>query len=308
MERKSVLISAILVVLLLLAIFFANASRVGPLEDCLVECSQHSQIYSKEISILNLNILHDFPNFEMLTERVDLLVEQMILLEPDIVTLQEVPWTWSTGSTARYIAEKTGMNYVYLPANGNRRLIFFAEGEAILSKFPLKNVEFVEMKPKAGLFEQRVALAATAVTPWGDLRVVSTHLTNGEPHINFGQVKALHNFVSDFEESDVIISGDFNAAEQSPQIDYLTENWVDTFRKSNPSGPGLTCCVESLSGSQIDSKLEKRIDYIFLVPALNSNVSIIDSQVIFDLPTRVNNELLWISDHAGVLTTISITR
>jgi endonuclease/exonuclease/phosphatase family metal-dependent hydrolase len=307
-NKKRLLIGIILfVILILILVFLFNASRVGSLEACLVDCSISSPLFSNEVKIMNLNMLHGHPDFEYLSNRIDLLVEQIINLSPDIITLQEVPWTTTTRSTAKYLAERTGMNYIYLPANGNRWAIFFAEGEAILSKYPLKEVEFRELFPQAGFFEHRVALKATALTPFGEIQIVTTHLTNGDPNINQNQAIDLYNFVSDIDNGVVIVSGDFNAREESPQISFLSDSWIDTYRDSNPSGRGLTCCAELLSGLDIDSKMEKRIDYLFLVPDEDLDNKIVDSILVLDHPFGIDNEQLWISDHIGILTTIEIS-
>jgi len=82
-------------------------------------------------------MLHGFPGFELLDERLQTIADEINLIEPDIVLLQEVPWTLRRGNAAKHLAEQTEMNYAYLRANGNRWAIGFEEGEAILSLFPL---------------------------------------------------------------------------------------------------------------------------------------------------------------------------
>lgn len=293
----------ILSLLLLSLVLVLNASRIGPLETCLENCSRHPPQAGNELLVMNLNMLHGYPEFDRLPERIDLLVNQINHLGPDLVTLQEVPWTRVTGSTAKYLAEQTGMNYVYLPANGNRWTIFFAEGEAILSRYPLNDIDYVELQPKAGFFEHRVALKATAVTPSGDIQIVSTHLTNGDHEINQAQTNDLYNYATALDESVLILGGDFNAVEDTPQIKFLSDSWIDTYRRSNPLSEGLTCCAEPLHEPNIDSQLEKRIDYIFLVSNEDMAVDIVDSHLVMNLPISSGEERSWVSDHIGILTT-----
>ena len=162
--------------------------------------------------------------------------------------------------------QSLGLNYVYLRANGNRWAILFEEGEAILSRYPLRGVSFVELEPRAGFFEHRVALKATAETPRGDVDIIVTHLTHGDPQVNRGQVEALKEFVERAAAGrPTIVAGDFNALEDSSQVAGL--GWIDTYRASNPDDPGLTCCVDDLAAGPAES-LEKRIDYVFLVPMM----------------------------------------
>jgi endonuclease/exonuclease/phosphatase family metal-dependent hydrolase len=84
--------------------------------------------------ILSLNMLHGHPRFVDLTSRLDLIATEITRLGADIIMLQEVPWTLQHGNAAAWLAEQTGMNYLYLRANGGRWTIFFEEGEAILSR------------------------------------------------------------------------------------------------------------------------------------------------------------------------------
>lgn len=294
--------------MILIGLWILNVSQVGPLVFDLDSYTRMPPEGTDSFQVMNLNMLHGFPRFEHLSERLDLIVEQINQISPDIVTLQEVPWTWRTRSAAAYLAKRTGMNYVYLPANGNRWAIFFSEGEAILSKFELKDIEFKELKPRAGFFEHRVALKATAATPWGDIHVISTHLTNGDPAINQSQVHDLMEFVVPFGNRSTIVAGDFNALEDSPQIRFLANEWIDTFRQSNPEELGFTCCIDELTGPGIDRVLEKRIDYLFLIPhRIEPDTPLIDSLRVFDHPYSINNAQIWVSDHIGILTTFKIT-
>ena len=68
------------------------------------------------------------------------------------------------------------MNHVFFRANGNRRAILFEEGVAVLSRFPILDSVGIALPPKAGFFENRVALHARLQTPRTVLDVVCTHL------------------------------------------------------------------------------------------------------------------------------------
>ena len=112
-----------------------------------------------------------------------------------------------------------------------------------------------------------MVLGATAATPWGDVRVYVTHLTNGDSAINQGQAADLAAFVEQSGGGPALVAGDFNATEDEPQIQAL--GWIDTYRAANPADPGWTCCVDDLSAGP-GEPLEERIDYLFLVPAQGS--------------------------------------
>jgi len=290
---------------LLLTVWVLSASRPGSrAEGCPAGCSTAGQRTDGPLRVMSLNVLHGFPRFEHLSRRLDLIAAEIRRQDADIVCLQEVPWTLRLGSGAKYLASRTGFNYLTLRANGNRRAILFEEGEVILSRYPLRDSAVVELRPAPGLFEHRVALHATAVTPWGDLRIFATHLTAGNPGLNLGQAAALQSFVAATGGGPAIVAGDFNAADDSSQIQALNGVWIDTYRAANPGDPGLTCCIDNLTAES--EPLEERIDYLFLVPGPGGQARVLASRKVFDQPAWVGDGWQWASDHIGLLTTIEL--
>lgn len=289
-----------LLALLALALWLTNVSRPGShIEGCAEGCATPGPRREGPLRVVSLNMLHGFPRFDHLEERLALIAEAIQETDADIVCLQEVPWHW--GNAAQRLAQATGLNYLYLRANGNRWAILFEEGEAILSRYPLREAAFVELEPRAGLFEHRVALRATALTPQGPLQVFVTHLTNGERGVNQGQVVSLVEFVARSDGGPAIVAGDFNATEDEPQIQAL--EWLDTYRAVRPHDPGLTCCVEDLTAGPGEA-LEKRIDYLFLLPA--GRAKAMDSQRLLAEPRPIDSGWLWASDHIGLLSEIAL--
>jgi len=283
----------------------ASASRIGPLESCLVSCSHPDPEIDNNLRFISFNMLHGFPRFEGLRSRVDLITEEILRLFPDIVCLQEVPWTVFTGSVSNLISEQTMMNYVYLPANGNRWAILFSEGEAILSKFPLKDISYNELKPKPGWFEHRVVLHATVRHPRAEIHVFCTHLTGRDSDINQGQVASLYEFVKEIDGAISLIAGDFNAVESSPQINLLASSWIDAYRHVHPSDEGKTCCIDQ-PGYFSQDENEERIDYIFVAGREIDRINIIDSRQIFTQPYSSTSGAYWLSDHAGLMVEIEL--
>jgi endonuclease/exonuclease/phosphatase family metal-dependent hydrolase len=152
-----------------------------------------------------------------------------------------------------------------------------------------------------------VVLGATAITPWGGVRVFVTHLTNGAPEVNQAQAESLMDFVEASGETPAVVAGDFNAREDSPQIEALTGQWVDSYRALHPEDEGFTCCVDDLSSSTTES-LEERIDYVFLVPGVQDVVRVVSSQTLLDQAFQTGDHWQWASDHAGLLIDISVDR
>lgn len=245
-------------------------------------------------------MLHGFPLFKNLPLRLDLIAAELQRLDADVILLQETPWTVRTGYGAEYLAKQLGYNYLYYRANGNHALIFFEEGEAILSRFPLKDPIFIELKPRIGWFESRVSLGATALTPWGGLTVFVTHLTDKNPVMRAGQADSLRQFVEMNKSAVTLVGGDFNSKDTSPAIAELARLWSDTYNARHPAEAGLTCCIDNLTNGSSEP-LEERIDYIFLLPG---GGKLVESKKVFDQPYPIAGGWQWASDHIGLMVEI----
>jgi endonuclease/exonuclease/phosphatase family metal-dependent hydrolase len=295
-----------LLLALLLAAWVLNASRIGlRVPGCPEGCSEPETRREGPLRVMSLNVLHGYPHFENLAQRLDQIAEEIRRQDADIVCLQEVPWTLRVGGAAERLAASTGLNHVSLRANGNRWTILFEEGEAILSRYPLRDVAFRELLPRAGFFEHRVALRATAATAWGDVRVFVAHLTDGEAEINRAQAASLLAFVEASAPGLAVVAGDFNAREDSPQVQQLAGRWIDTYRVAHPDDEGFTCCIDDLAQGP-DEPLEKRIDYLFLVPHAGQAARVVSSERVLDHPFRVADDWQWASDHVGLLAEIDV--
>ena len=215
-----------LAALALLAVWVMNVSRPGTrVEGCAWGCATTGPRREGPLRIMSLNVLHGFPRFAHLEQRLDRVAGAIQETDADIVCLQEVPWHW--GSLAGRLADQTGLNYLYLRANGNRWTLLFEEGEAILSRYPLDDAAFIELEPRAGPFEHRVVLRATATTPSGHLQVFCTHLTHGEQEVNAGQAASLAEFVASSGEGPAVVAGDLDHPKRPPVRRAVPDQLID---------------------------------------------------------------------------------
>jgi endonuclease/exonuclease/phosphatase family metal-dependent hydrolase len=293
-----------------LALWVLNASRPGTrVRGCPSGCSAGAERAEGPVRVLSLNMLHGFPRFAQLDDRLRLIAAEVTRTGADIVCLQEVPWSWRAGDGLERLAELTGMNYLGLRANGNRWAILFEEGVAILSRFPLTDPLGEELKPSAGFFQHRVVLQATVATPSGDLDVFVTHLTHNNPEANRAQAAALRAMVGRTARNPAIVAGDLNARPDSLQIECMASTWVDSYRMANPGDAGFTCCVDDLTakdGGGPAGQLTERIDYLFLAPGGGRGVKAGSAERVFDHPFSFDGGWLWASDHAGLLIEIDL--
>lgn len=269
-------------------------------QGCFLGCASIPPMQGDELRVLSLNVLHDRPNYESLEQRLERIGTEIRKLGADIVLLQEVPWILGLGNGAEFIAKQAKMNYVFARANGNKWTIFFEEGEAILSHYPLKKPTVFELNPLAGFFEHRIVLHSVVETSHGELDLYVSHLTNKDKKINREQANSLKTFVEESTSGVGIIGGDFNAKDDEPQIVNLSRVWLDSYRELNPTEDGLTCCIEDLTSAPGEN-LEKRIDYIFFARSEEVGFKLLDAHVVLDQPIHMEDGWLWASDHLGVL-------
>ena len=148
-------------------------------------------------------------------------------------------------------------------------------------------------------------LGATAITPWGAVRVFATHLANGDPQVNRRQAESLMAFVGRRGTDLAIVAGDFNATEDSPQIKAISTQAVDTYRAAHLEDPGFTCCIDDLSSASSDPP-DERIDYVFLFPWTQHRVGLASCERVLDQSFHSAGGWQWASDHVGLLTAIFI--
>jgi endonuclease/exonuclease/phosphatase family metal-dependent hydrolase len=303
-HRRTQWIALLLVAMLVTWVL--NASTAGRrATGCPQGCASQPVRSGSLFKVISMNVLHDFPRFQSLANRLDLIAEEILHQEADLILLQEVPWTPGAGDGARRIAQKVGFNYLYLRAQGNRWAILFENGVAILSRFPLLDPAILELVPREGFFKPRVVLSATVNTPWGDLPVFVTHLASSNADINQGQTAPLQEFVAARNHGRAIVAGDFNAKPNSPQILALPAEWIDVFNEAHPSDPGFTCCIDDLNAPPTEI-LEERIDYIFLVAWEPGKL--VNAQRLLTAPISQMDGWLWASDHVGLLVKLNLER
>jgi endonuclease/exonuclease/phosphatase family metal-dependent hydrolase len=216
----------------------------------------------EDITILSANLWHDWPHHRRLIDRLKSFVQMVEQKGADIVLLQEVART-PLLKTDEWLAQRLGMAYFYIRANGNEETIGFEEGLAILSRFPLTDPQVKQLGEVTSPFTRRMALSAQVETPFGGLRAFCAHLGLVPGH-NVNQVDHLHDWVSmTTQKGSALIGGDFNAHETSSQIIKTKRSWLDTFRSLHPTKDGTTHELKTPWGRILR---RSRRDYLFLQP------------------------------------------
>jgi endonuclease/exonuclease/phosphatase family metal-dependent hydrolase len=138
------------------------------------------------------------------------LKEHTSLRHAAVILLQEVEHhTDEPVSRLERLARALDIAHVYAPARGLGRYTRGTHGLAILSRYPLTDVQRIPLPPGAGMWSvPRVALAATVQLPDGPLRVVDVHLdTRLDAHQRVEQIAPA---LAAAEGPRALVAGDLN--------------------------------------------------------------------------------------------------
>lgn len=306
-----------------------------------------------DITAANLNVVHGLPcpgetEFCRLEDRIDLLGQWISFRGcPDMLAFQEV-FDLASGSSANLMAERltdvcpVPYHVIYTRTNT-------VDDSLLLSRYPTLSNETHSLHGPL-----RNALFARVDHPAGPVDIVSTHLASGadlatspcetffpcpEECIAAGavtvrecQMVQLADIVEENHDVDLpaLVMGDFNAVPGSFEYDHaIDQGWIDT-----TAAAGLAECDEitgtgCTSGREDDIlidlespalNVDRRIDYIFLVPATTDSTcsGMLDSALDADgdgIATQLFAEepnpfapscgaapdpICWVSDHSGV--------
>jgi endonuclease/exonuclease/phosphatase family metal-dependent hydrolase len=274
---------------------------------------------SPPLRVLTYNLLHDgawsgfFESGTHLKERLDISIQELKRLQPDIIALQEASDSRKHGNVPQQIADALGYQMVFAPATERvfglgfiDRLILsavgFKEGPAILSRHPIIASEIYDLPRCQRKLDPRILLRAEIETPGGPTQVFSAHTSKGDDC----QLQRVGELVREHRGTGrAILMGDLNTGEQSPVLtEWQKESgFIDVFRVANPGVPGGTVW----QNIQVEwPTADRRVDFIFLLYGNTNGSSVVrSSRLVFDQPGRLpNGDALWPSDHRGVLAEI----
>lgn len=278
------------VVLLLRALLFHFLIIVIVLVAPRTGAAQNDTSEADSLTILTLNIWHDQDDWPA---RLNLMVETLERLRPDVILLQEVLQNPDLPNQAQTLAYRLGYEDVHFasvdPEDAPKRY-----GNAILSRHPIVEANSRKLVPAD---DYRVAAHARIEVIGRLVNVYSTHLHHGGDapgtDVRRTQIQDLLDFVEATREGHpVVIGGDFNAEPAAPEMALITARYVDAVaaRPERPSNHTLN----PAAGHE-----PRRIDYLFAGPMVEP----LAAARVLDEP---GPDSLWASDHFGVLGTFSL--
>jgi len=281
-----------------------------------------TQYRPAELRILTYNLLHDgpwsgfFENGTHLEERLDMTIQELRRLQPDIIAFQEASDSRRHGNVPQRIADALGYHMVFAPATErifgigrlNRLIISilgFKEGPAILSRYPIVDSEVYDLPRCRYRLDPRILLRAEIDIPAGPVQVFSAHTSKGD-ECQLQRVGEL--FQAHRGTGQAILMGDLNTGEQSSVLAGWQKEpgFIDVFRLANPGVSGGTVWQDIHVER---STADRRVDFIFLLGGRKVEGPIVrSSRLAFDRPGRLpSGAVLWPSDHRGVLAEIEVT-
>lgn len=270
-----------------------------------------------EFSVVTINILNDLSQWE---KRRKLLVDQLALLNPDLIALQEVSLKGNS-SNAHWIAQQLNQfkdededlyNIYLCPKTGKQEQV---EAIAILSRLPVKRHEILDL-----LTQNRVAQLIEFRANGQAVMLVNGHFYwhPGTSEDRKDQVELLLDWLdTQPAEIPVIVGGDFNEMPGTPAIELMREYFDSAHRSIHGSEPAYTCPtplprsnaskLRSLFSwgrhkePKTDPNWRGTLDYIFVDPRLHTE----ECRLVLDQSAEYNPEI-YPSDHFGIYAVIKV--
>ena len=242
---------------------------------------------------------------------MEVLLPQLLALQPHVVTLQEVLEDPKGLTQAKLIAGAMRGDYRFgcVDAESAGGPI----GNAIVSRLPIVAESRLTLPGPDG--DRRGALRCEIDTGVGRLSVVTTHLTwelDGPQHRE-QQVLALDEFArANSGPIPTLMTGDFNCTPDSLVHQYLTGRaslagrgtyWRDCFQRRHPHSDGFTWSARNPYVARSVER-NRRVDYVFVGPMKDDGPgAVLHARVVLDLP---GGDGVYPSDHFGVFAEIAL--
>ncbi len=231
------------------------------------------------------------------TQRLKLMSEQLALVKPDILFLQEVFSNGHEFNTARYIANRLTMHFRYLGGRKKHRRLDNAStlsesGLAILSHY-LPDMEGCLSLPSVPEDGDRWAQWVRITVDNSQIILINTHLSHLEHRDDLRtlQVEAILDVSNKLPAHDVLIlGGDMNAELEEGAMEFLSSaNWCSHWKGQ-------------LSSNTLNIGSEKSIDHLFIAPFSKAHWT--SNRVCLEL---ADSDGLYPSDHKAVSAVLKLT-
>ncbi len=256
-------------------------------------CSDRTATGTCLLKVVTINLRHDVDEW---SRRRPLVIAELNRLAPDLIGLQELQINEDQGDEI-----SDGLRIDYQRYEHRKQGIigwFSGEGIGVYSRFPIKE------KGDIDLGERRLALRAEVELPQGvRIDFYNTHLHHtGGDDIRLPQAREVADWMEDGGASRVILTGDFNAKDNSEAVKHIvSRGYTDSFKAlhgEDANAIGATFPAPLREGAPLEAK--NRIDFIFSKGSLRP----VASEVVLK---NHDAEGFYPSDHLAVMTTYEVT-
>ena len=243
------------------------------------------------LAVVTLNLYHDKDDWPQRRKQI---VEALEALQPDVIALQEVLQHETLPNQAQWLAEALGYQWYFIsvdPEDKARRY-----GNALLTRHPVlargqQRLQPMEDSRSAGFV--RIKLQGQPVNVY----VTHLHHTPEGKALRTQQVDDLMAFLHSTREGmPSVVTGDFNTAADSPELDRLRSDFTDSFSTLHPGAtPEAASTLNPAyfpTPASIDHVFHQRGRFLPLTAAL-----------LFNQPDAQG---VWASDHRGVSVTLRL--
>lgn len=265
----------------------------------------------EKIRVVSLNT---WKNGGQLKQRMRLIADGLLRMEPDIVLLQECFYCEETGEdTAKFLADKLGYGLCFAPARKKMRIhrgneVLSYSGLAILSRFPIGDYWMAKL-PSSEIGGERIALVSEIRIDKTCLGIGCIHYSHirNEIETRRAQVdytlKSMERMRNRFP---CVLGGDFNCTPDSLE---LSDVFADDHEITN-SLPQLGICQPTNPIPTTQERVGRQVDHLWVLNSRQRTrdwqLNVLDGGLCLDEPDYVTG--LTPSDHAGVWADFALSR
>jgi endonuclease/exonuclease/phosphatase family metal-dependent hydrolase len=228
------------------------------------------RLIETRLHVLTWNVWGRFGPWEA---RLGAIQATLAAANPDVVALQEA-WETAERSQAAELAAPLGFSHAYA---GRFTIDGVTSGNAVLSRWPIADVETRMLPAPPELQELRVVTRVAIDGPRGPLQVYCTHLNwrFDQSAVRQDQVGSIADFIADTRsdgDCPPILAGDMNAVPDADEIRMLTGRMAtpvpglvfhDAWEAAGNTAPGFTW-TNANRWARRDLEPDRRIDYVFV--------------------------------------------
>ena len=239
-----------------------------------------------ELRVAFIDLLSPIPLDKTNTEasdtydaRLALVIQELEAFQPDVVGFNGVTTTTAHGNEGEALATALKLEAQSVRANpwfpgqtqaqndAIAKQIGYAEGDMILSRYPILKADSVWLNPRTSETEGRAALHIVVKAPGssGNVDIYITHLTGGDEKIRTAQAEAVTTWIGKTRGTGpLLVMGDLGAGPSSGAYQaFIASGLRDVAVADAGTGdvPASTCCRDHVVGLQ--PPLTMRTSFVF---------------------------------------------